>query len=118
MINVTFPCWASAGKCDDTYWEWDFEVSDEEYIRLKKAADGDDDFGDSLEVSDIYDRLYNEMLKRQAEVYLEDGFLLEDIAEFIMEELEIEDITDISEEQIIDYLKENYIWHIEFPDEF
>ncbi len=50
---VSFPCWASSGKCDSTDWEWDFEVSDEEYVRLKKAAEREDSFEECQEVEDI-----------------------------------------------------------------
>ncbi|MBR3423726.1 MAG: hypothetical protein IKG80_04480, partial [Clostridia bacterium] len=109
-----FPCWASAGKCDVTDWEWDFEVSDEEYDRLKSAAEKEEVFSECREVEDIYDRLYSAMLREQADVYLGSEELLQEIAE----DLELEEDDEITEEQVIDYLEQMYVWGINFPDEF
>ncbi len=114
MKLVSFPCWASSGKCDSTDWEWDFEVSDEEYVRLKKAAEREDSFEECQEVEDIYSRLYSEMLSEQASVYLDDKSLLQEITG----DLELADGAEPSEEQIIDYLIEYYVWGINFPKEF
>ena len=114
MRTLSFPCWASAGKCDDTYWEWDFDITDEEFVRLKKAADEGESFCDCVEVADIYKRLYSEMIKEQAAVYLGDNILYEQLAE----DMELEDEEEVSEAQVIDYLEKNFIWRVEFPEDF
>ena len=114
MMNLSFPCWASAGKGDGSDWTWDFEVSDEEYARLKKASEEAEDLRDCPDISDIYDRLYDEMLSEQADVYLADDDLLEEVRD----DLDLEEDDEITTEQVIDYLKDRYTWGIRFPEEF
>ncbi len=54
------------------------------------------------------------MLSEQASVYLDDKSLLQEITG----DLELADGAEPSEEQIIDYLIEYYVWGINFPKEF
>ncbi len=112
MKEIVFSCWASSGKCDSTDWKWEFEVSDEEYDRLKRVVDNEDCFSDCPDVADIYARLYSAMLDEQADVYLENKNLLQEI----VEDMELEDAADITREQIVDYLQERYSWGIDLPD--
>ncbi len=78
-----------------------------------------DDQGKSLDeifatkgiLEDIYHRLYTEMISEQAEVYLEDENLLQDM----MIDLELDDTGEITKEQMVDYLDDFYSWGINFP---
>ncbi len=112
MKTFEFPCWASCGKLDSSNWEWDFTVSDEEALRLAEAAKNDDTFGGSTLVQDIYDRLYSEMLEEQADVYLGEDDLMEEV----IDALELDEDTELTRDDVIEYLETYYSFGIGFPE--
>lgn len=77
-MTITLRCWMKYGKLGGSDWERDFEVTEEEYDRLKEVAAKGEFFGDAEEVEDIYERLYDEMIAEATEQMLEDD---EDLAE-------------------------------------
>ncbi len=113
MRTFSLPCWASSGKMDETNWEWEVTVSDEEAARLAEAAKDNDIFRECETVEDIYDRLYSEMLDEQADVYLGNNGLLEEVRDA----LELDESTDLTKKEIVEYLEDYYSWGIGFPED-
>lgn len=112
MKTFEFPCWASSGKCDSTDWTWDIGVSDKDAKRLEKAAKDGARLSEHSDLEDVYDRLYRKMLKLQAEIYLED----EDLLQEVIDDLELDEDDKVSLKQVIEYLEDYYSWGIDFPE--
>ena len=86
---ITFGAYTSFGKCDSVDWEFDYEVTEEEYNRLIEAAKEYYDFDEAEEVADIYSKVYEAAViqatkdciendPESIEDYLSDGQSLED----------------------------------------
>ena len=58
-------------------WEQSFQISDEEYERLKKISDLDIPFSDIKEVKDVYERLYTIVIEEETQRLLEDDEIAE-----------------------------------------
>lgn len=87
--TITFGAYISFGKLDSVDWEFEFEVTKEEYDRLIESAKEYFDFNEAKEVADIYAKVYDvavsqatkDCLENDAEGikgYLGEGQTLED----------------------------------------
>ena len=112
MPAFEFPVGASAGRGDSSLWELDFIVSDEEAALLKKHAEESTCLSEIEETSAIYDRLLPELLAQQAEVYEDTEELLEEVAESLEKPVE-----ELSRDDVIAYLKNEFDFSIYFPKE-
>ncbi len=69
---LTFPAFTSFGKGDSVDWEFDFEVTDEEFSLMKKCYEEFDymDICDIAELSELTDRIYKEAVRVSTEDFM------------------------------------------------
>ncbi len=122
MKSYAFPYTISSGKLDFVEYVFDYDLSDEDAIRLENYAK--DNFRDSFhsvkEVEDIYDAVMEAILEEQREYYRSDP---SEVIEYLAEEYDYEDeededyeddddqdespeefIADVTDDQIDEYL--------------
>lgn len=102
MKTLTFKCYCIFGKGDSTDWEQDFELTEEEIVRLREEAENGSSFMNAEDVSDIYERLYDIVVTEATEQLLEDD---EDIQE------EYGDDEDFRADELYEY-------RIDYPESF
>lgn len=76
IITVTFGCYVTFGKLASSDWEEDIELSENEYGRLiatmkESILNTGDDFCDSEDIKDIYDKVYEIVVESATESLLE-----------------------------------------------
>lgn len=91
---LEFNCYAVFGKGDGTDWTQEFEITDEEYVRLKEASERGTYFRNDEDVRDIYDRLYAILITEATEILLEED---EDLADEYGED------SDFTADELYDY---------------
>ena len=68
-MNLTFRVCVSYGRHDGGDLEFDYDVSEEDYERLKKSAKNHKDMGEDPEIADIYGEVYDEFLMLEADSF-------------------------------------------------
>lgn len=78
-ITVEFQAFTGFGKGDNADWDFCYEVTEEEYARLRQAAKEGYDFYDAKDVADLYDKIYDAAVDEATDSFIEnDPEMIED----------------------------------------
>ena len=121
-MNLTFRVCVSYGRHDGGDLEFDYEITEEEYERLKKSAKNHSEMSEDPEIADIYNDVRDEFLMIESDSFemTDEVSIAEKMADYLGIPFEEALERDFSEDEIEEMFEESIEkgnMYVFYPDE-